>query len=323
MVTVVGEVLRVDGLSVRYAGQAHPAVRDVSFAVARAGSIGLVGESGSGKSTTAMAIARLLDPTAEVEVERLEFEGVDLTSLDKRRLAALRGRRMGFVFQDPAGSWNPSRRISAQLLDGLRAARATGDLRHLLIEQFQAVGIRRASERLDDYPHQFSGGMLQRAMIAGALALRPALLIADEPTSALDATVQAELLALLDRLRHEADAALIIVSHDLAVVRRVADEVLVLYGGRVVERGATAVTFSDPQHPYTRGLVAAIPTKRHQRKQPLPVMTAGRSAAEGCPFRFRCAFADDVCTTVPPLRSVAGRDVACHHVERIPTIGAA
>ena len=203
----MGEVLRVDGLRVRYAGQPHPAVQDVSFAVAPAGSVGLVGESGSGKSTTAMAVARLLDPTAEVAVDRLEFEGVDLTSLDSRRLAALRGRRMGFVFQDPAGSWNPARRISAQLLDGLRAARATGDMRQLLVEQFQAVGIRRAAERLDDYPHQFSGGMLQRAMIAGALALRPALLIADEPTSALDATVQVELLTLLDRLRHDAGAA--------------------------------------------------------------------------------------------------------------------
>jgi oligopeptide/dipeptide ABC transporter ATP-binding protein len=319
----MGEVLRVDGLRVRYAGQPHAAVCDVSFAVAPAGSIGLVGESGSGKSTTAMAIARLLDPTAEVEVERLEFEGVDLATLDRRRLAALRGRRMGFVFQDPTGSWNPSRRISAQLLDGLRAARATGDLRRLLVEQFEAVGIRRAAQRLDDYPHQFSGGMLQRAMIAGALALRPALLIADEPTSALDATVQAELLDLLDRLRHDAGAALIIVSHDLAVVRRVADEVLVMYGGRVVERGATAVTFNHPQHPYTRGLVAAIPTRRHERKRPLPVMTAGRPAPDGCPFRFRCAFADDVCSVVPPLRAVAGRDVACHHAERIPAIGAA
>ena len=157
-----------------------------------------------------------------------------------------------------------------QLLDGLRAARATGDLRQLLVEQFQAVGIRRAGERLDDYPHQFSGGMLQRAMIAGALALRPALLIADEPTSALDATVQAELLTLLDRLRHEAGAALIIVSHDLAVVRRVADEVLVLYGGRVVEHGATAVTFSRPQHPYTRGLVAAIPSGATGANKPSP-----------------------------------------------------
>ena len=205
MVIAVGEVLRVDGLSVRYAGQPHPAVRDVSFAVDPAGSIGLVGESGSGKSTTAMAIARLLDPTAEVEIERLEFEGVDLTTLDNRRLAALRGRRMGFVFQDPAGSWNPSRRISAQLLDGLRAARATGDLRRTR-RAVPGGRDRRAQERLDDYPHQFSGGMLQRAMIAGALALRPALLIADEPTSALDATVQAELLALLDRLRHDAGA---------------------------------------------------------------------------------------------------------------------
>jgi len=313
----MADVLRVDGLSVRYAGQHHAAVQDVTFTVGAAGSVALVGESGSGKSTTAMAVARLLGTSVSVHADVLEFEGIDLTSLGSRRLALLRGRRMGFVFQDPVGSWNPARRISAQLLDGLRAARAAGDLRELLVEQFESVGIRRARKRLDDYPHQFSGGMLQRAMIAGALALRPALLIADEPTSALDATVQAELLALLDRLRHEAGAALIIVSHDLAVVRRVADQVLVLYGSRVVERGSAVSTFDDPQHPYTRGLVAAVPSRHHPRKQPIPVMRPGPAAPTGCPFRHRCPAADDICTTVPPLRPVAGRDVACHHAERI------
>lgn len=313
----MSDVLNVDRLSVRYAGQSQAAVQDVTFAVRAAGSVALVGESGSGKSTTAMAIARLLPDSSEVIADRIEFEGTELTSLDPRQLALLRGRRMGFVFQDPVGSWNPARRISSQLLDGLRAARASGDLRELLVEQFEAVGIRRARQRLDDYPHHFSGGMLQRAMIAGALALRPALLIADEPTSALDATVQVELLALLDRLRHDAGAALIIVSHDLAVVRRVADEVLVLYGSRVVERGATAATFGDPQHPYTRGLVAAVPTRHRPRKQPIPVMRAGSIAPTGCPFRHRCPAADAVCATVPALRPFAGRDVACHHIERI------
>lgn len=319
----MGEVLRVDGLRAQYAGQPHPAVQDVSFTVGPGGSVALVGESGSGKSTTAMAVARLLDPTATVDVERLEFEGVDLTALDRRGLAKLRGRRMGFVFQDPVGSWNPTRRISAQLLDGLRAAGAGGDRRELLVEQFEAVGIRQPRMRLDNYPHQFSGGMLQRAMIAGALALRPALLIADEPTSALDATVQVELLALLDRLRTEAGSALVIVSHDLAVVRRVAEHVLVLYGGRVVERGPTARTFNDPRHPYTRGLVASVPTRRHVRQQPLPVMAAGSPSPRGCPFRHRCALADEVCLTVPPLRPVAGRDVACHHAEQMPESGVA
>lgn len=313
----MADVLCLERLSVRYSGQTHPAVDDVSFTVGPAGSLALVGESGSGKSTTAMAVARLLGPSAVVEVERLEFEGTDLTTLDHRRLALLRGRRMGFVFQDPVGSWNPARRISAQLLDGLRAAHAEGDLRELLVEQFEYVGIRRARQRLDDYPHQFSGGMLQRAMIAGALALRPALLVADEPTSALDATVQAELLGLLDRLRHEVDAALIIVSHDLGVVRRVAEQVLVLYGGRVVERGLTARTFDDPQHPYTRGLVAAVPTRRYPRKQAIPVMRPGPSAVTGCPFRHRCDAADELCETTPKLRPVEGRDVACHHAERI------
>lgn len=225
---------------------------------------------------------------------------------------------MGFVFQDPVGSWNPARRISVQLLDGLRAAGATGDLRGLLLQQLEAVGIRRARERLDDYPHQFSGGMLQRAMIAGALALRPALLIADEPTSALDATVQAELLTLLDRLRHDAGSALVIVSHDLAVVRRVADHVLVLYGGHVVERGSTELTFSTPRHPYTRGLVDAIPGRRHPRQQPLPVMPAGEPSVSGCVFRSRCSYATEICTSIPRLRPVAGRDVACHLAEHIP-----
>lgn len=248
----------------------------MSFAVPAHGSVALVGESGSGKSTTALAVARLLDRDVEVTADELRFGDADLLSLPRRRLRDLRRGGLAMVFQDPRASWNPARTIEAQLLDGLR-----GDERRArrarLLEHMRRIGIGDPEHRLGDYPHHFSGGMLQRAMLAGVLVHEPRMLIADEPTSALDTTVQAELLALIAQLRAEQGLSLLLISHDLGVVAQVASEVLVLYGGRIVERGPTASLLRAPQHPYTRDLLAAIPRLRGPRKVPLPVRRVGEA----------------------------------------------
>ncbi len=307
-----GPILEVRNLSVRYPGAPRPAVDGVSFAVPPHGSLALVGESGSGKSTTILAATRLLDRAVEVTADRLAFDGADLQALGRKELRTLRRGGLAMVFQDPRASWNPARTIAAQLLDGLR-----GDDRRQrrarLVETMGRIGIDDPQRRLDDYPHHFSGGMLQRAMLAGVLVHRPSMLIADEPTSALDTTVQAELLALIDQLRTEEGLSLLLISHDLGVVARMASEVVVLYAGRVAERGSTASLLRAPRHPYTRDLLAATPSLRGPRKVPLQVGRAGEAQTAGCPYAGRCRFAIDVCrTTVPPLREVDGAQVACH-----------
>lgn len=305
-------VLTVKNLRVRYRGSLDHAVDGVSFAVPAGGSVALVGESGSGKSTTVLAAARLLEPSAAVSADELSFGDTDLLAARSRRLRELRRRRLAMVFQDPTASWNPTRTIAAQLLDGLRG-RARSERRERLIDYMRRVGITDAEHRLDDYPHHFSGGMLQRAMLAGGLAHGPELLIADEPTSALDTTVQAELLALIDQIRREDALTLLLISHDLGVVARMADETLVMYASKVVERGATATLLRSPQHPYTQDLLAATPRLSGARKVPLRVGRVGEAATTGCPYANRCSFAVDRCRIEPPaLRPVAGVEVACH-----------
>jgi oligopeptide/dipeptide ABC transporter ATP-binding protein len=216
------------------------------------------------------------------------------------------------VFQDPRASWNPTRTISAQLLDGLRGEERRRR-REQLVATMRRIGIDRAEQRVDDHPHHFSGGMLQRTMLAGVLLRGPAMLIADEPTSALDTTVQAELLALIDDLRRERDLALLLISHDLGVVGRMADEIVVLYAGRVAESGPAADVLRAPQHPYTRDLLAATPTLRGPRKVPLAVGRVGEPHPTGCPYAGRCAFAIDLCRREVPLpRRIGSADVACH-----------
>lgn len=304
--------LRVRGLAVRYPGAEKPAVAGISFDVPAHGSVALVGESGSGKSTTALAVTRLLDRSVHVSAGELSFEGADVLGLRRGDLRALRRERIGMVFQDPRASWNPTRTISAQLLDGLRGEERRRR-RQQLVATMRRIGIDRAEQRVDDHPHHFSGGMLQRTMLAGVLLRGPAMLIADEPTSALDTTVQAELLALIDDLRRERDLALLLISHDLGVVGRMADEIVVLYAGRVAESGPAADVLGAPQHPYTRDLLAATPTLRGPRKVPLAVGRVGEPHPTGCPYAGRCAFAIDLCRREVPLpRRIGSADVACH-----------
>jgi oligopeptide transport system ATP-binding protein len=308
----VKPVLSVRDLTVRYGDGQPAAVDGISFDVPERGSIGLVGESGSGKSTTALAAMRLLDRSVTVSAGAMTFDGTDLMTASKRRLRELRRGGLAMVFQDPRASWNPTRTIAAQLLDGLR-----GDARARRREQLTGymgrIGIADPVRTMGDYPHHLSGGMLQRAMLAGVLGHRPKLLIADEPTSALDTTVQAELLALIDQLRAEEGLSLLLISHDLGVVARMTSEVVVLYAGRVVEHGSTASVLRSPQHPYTRDLLASTPRLHGRRKVPLRTGRPGEPTRTGCPYAARCRWAVERCRTeTPELRRVGGVEVACH-----------
>ena len=313
------QLLRIRGLTVRYPRMERAALDDLDLDVAPGEGVAIVGESGSGKSTAALAATRLLDREVGVEATEMSFEGQNLMGMSHRKLRSLRARRIGMVFQDPSGSWNPARRIGAQLIDGLQAAGYDGAPRERLITLMHRVGIDRPAERLDDFPHQFSGGMLQRAMIAGALSTEPSLLVADEPTSALDTTVQAELLQLIDELRSQTGIGLVMISHDLGVVSRVADRTIVLYAGRVVEEGPTAALFERPNHPYTWGLIASIPRFDGPRKVHLRTVGAGEVARQGCSYAPRCPLVVDRCRVETPLpRPVHGRRVACHRAEEAP-----
>jgi ABC-type dipeptide/oligopeptide/nickel transport system ATPase component len=262
-------LLSVDGMSITYDGAPSSAVNDVSFDLVRGRCIAFVGETGSGKTSTVLAATRLLE-AATVDARRLEFDGVDLLGMNNRALRELRRNRIGMVFQDPTASWNPTRTISAQLLGGLPRKEKAAALERLVALSTR-VGIRSAGERVHAYPYQLSGGMLQRFMIAGALLHDPVLLVADEPTSALDTSVQAELLDLLDELRRERDLGVLLVSHDLGVVARMAQDVVVLFRGTVVEQGAVAQVVNAPEHPYTRSLLASTIGMTGPRKTRLRV----------------------------------------------------
>ncbi|MBX5440300.1 MAG: ABC transporter ATP-binding protein [Solirubrobacteraceae bacterium] len=308
----MSDVLTVRNLTVRYPNAPRPSVQGVSFTVPARGSVALVGESGSGKSTTALAVTRLLDPAVEVTADEVSFEGRDLLRMGKKELRALRRGGLGMVFQDPRASWNPARTIERQLLDGLRGAERA-ERRERLVARMRRIGLDDPERRMRDYPHHFSGGMLQRALLAGVLVHEPRLLIADEPTSALDTTVQAELLALIGQLRTEQGLSMLLISHDLGVVARMSDHVLVLYAGRIAEQGPTSTVLAQPQHPYTRDLLAAIPRLHGPRKVPLQVGRVAEARTEGCPYAGRCRFATDRCRTETPApRRVGGTEVACH-----------
>jgi oligopeptide/dipeptide ABC transporter ATP-binding protein len=305
-------LLRVRNLRVTYRNAETPALDGISFDVPEHGSLALVGESGSGKSTAVLAAMRLLDSSAAVSADELSFGGTDLLRLPNRRLRALRRTSLAMVFQDPRASWNPTRTIAAQLLDGLRGD-ARRRRRAQVVDVMRRVGIPEPERRFEDYPHHLSGGMLQRAMLAGGVAHAPQLLIADEPTSALDTTVQAELLALIDQLRGEEGLSLLLISHDVGVVARMAASTVVLYAGRVMEHGPTVELLRNPLHPYTKDLLAATPRLHGPRKVPLRIGRVAMPAGTGCPYASRCAFAVDVClTTTPPLRRLGNVDVACH-----------
>jgi oligopeptide/dipeptide ABC transporter ATP-binding protein len=319
---VTEPLLRVEELEVCYhiRDGSLLALSDVSFEVQPGEIVGVVGESGCGKSTLSSALLRLLPPNGEITSGRILLNGRDLLGLSAEEMRQLRGSEVVMIFQDPLTSLNPTFTIGTQMLDVQRAhmprGRTNADaLRRRAMEMLEQVGIPDVSDRIGDYPHQFSGGMRQRIMIATALMLEPALLIADEPTSALDVTLEAQILELLRRLRTTFGTAILFVSHDLGVIAQICDRVVVMYAGRVVEQADAVSIFEHPRHPYTQALLAAIPSHR-RRGDPLatiPGRVPSLSALPpGCKFVERCPHARTVCQEhEPELKRSDGGEVRC------------
>ena len=294
----MSSLLQIENLNVTFATQTGDvaAVRDVNFSIVEGGTLGLVGESGSGKSATSLAIMRLLPPQARVN-GKISFAGEDLLALSEGAMRNVRGARISMIFQEPMTALNPVMRVGDQVAEAVLAhgsgnksgenngrvsKRAAWDR---AVEALREVAIPEADRRARDYPHQLSGGQRQRVMIAMALVNHPQLLIADEPTTALDVTIQAQILELLSQLREKYKLAVLFISHDLGVVSRVADQVAVMYAGEIVEMGPVARIFSAPTHPYTRGLIAAIPTLKTDRSRPLETVEPGARPAVPLPLR--------------------------------------
>jgi|BarGraNGADG00312_2_1021985.scaffolds.fasta_scaffold00742_3 oligopeptide/dipeptide ABC transporter ATP-binding protein len=278
--------------------------------------VGLVGETGSGKSLTMLALMRLLSPPLGITRGRVTFDGRELTALPERGMRELRGSQMAMIYQDPMTSLNPLMRIGAQVAEAMTAhGVAKGEAQRRSLELLARVEIPDPERTARSYPHEFSGGMRQRAVIAMALAMRPKLLIADEPTTALDVTIQQQILALVNELRRELGMATIWVTHDLGVVARLVDRVVVMYAGHVVEDAPVDQLFHAPQHPYTRRLLAALPNPADDTR-PALVQIPGRpplptDVVEGCPFRERCDQAREACRVRPTLEWRAAGRVAC------------
>jgi peptide/nickel transport system ATP-binding protein/oligopeptide transport system ATP-binding protein len=316
-------LLTVEDLRVSFNTQSGlvQAVDGVSFELAPGEVLAIVGESGSGKSVTAQTILGLTrSPNAEISGSARLGEQ-ELLNASEAELRGVRGARVAMVFQDPMTSFNPVYRIGWQIVEAIRAhdgAAGKAEARERAVELLDSVGIPDAAQRVDDYPHQFSGGMRQRAMIAMALALEPEILIADEPTTALDVTVQAQILALLERLNRERGLATILITHDLGVVAEVADRVLVMYAGRIVEQGTVDEIFYDPQHPYTWGLLGSLARLDEDRPRRLPQIPGAPPSLlgldGGCAFRPRCPHAFDKCPRLPPLEPRL--EGAAEHLDR-------
>jgi oligopeptide/dipeptide ABC transporter ATP-binding protein len=313
-------LLKVENLTTVFDVPGKPliAADAVSFEIRKGETLGLVGESGSGKSVTAFSIIRLLQPPGRIASGRVVFRGQDLLALTEEEMRKVRGAGIGFVFQEPMAALNPVMRVGAQVAESLRAhgLASKSEARKRAIALLEAVRIADPGKRVDDYPHQLSGGMQQRVMIAAALACRPPLLIADEPTTALDVTVQAQILDLLRSLKREFDLSLLLITHDLGVIAETADRVAVMYAGRVVEQGTVRDIFHAPLHPYTQGLLASIPGGQAGTRLKAIDGTVPNMAAPppGCTFAPRCPHRMAVCTeAIPALVAVApGHAARCY-----------
>ena len=315
-------VLQVNNLRTRFktrSGDVH-AINGVSFDLQPGELLGVVGESGSGKSVTMMSLLGLLpSPPALVSADSVQFEGLDLLRCTPTQLRAIRGAKIGFIFQDPMTSLNPVFSVGYQIMEPLRKHMRMDKAaaRQRAQELLELVGIPDAQRRLKDYPHQFSGGMRQRVMIAIALACNPKVLIADEPTTALDVTIQAQILELVRELRHKLGMAIVYITHDLGVVAGIADRAMVMYGGQIVEMAPVAELFERPAHPYTRGLLKTMPRLKGPRAPKLDVIQGQppilKAEPTACAFRPRCTVALERCARENPQRQTigTGHDVAC------------
>jgi oligopeptide/dipeptide ABC transporter ATP-binding protein len=308
------DLLEVEDLNVRFDTEDGmvQAVDGVSFSVEEGRTLGVVGESGCGKSVANMSILGLTRAENAEISGRTVFEGRDLQQLSSEELEHVRGDDIAMIFQDPLTSLHPFYRVGDQVVEAVQAHRPLDDAaaRRRAVELFGLVGIPDPERRIGEYPHEFSGGMRQRAMIAMALANEPKLLIADEPTTALDVTIQAQILQLLERLQRELGMAVILITHDLGVIAEIADDVLVMYAGRVVEQGPLEQIFYDPQHPYTWGLLGSVTRVDRPKEGRLPQIQGQPpsliSPPEGCHFRPRCPHEFDRCSAVPPLEPGSG-----------------
>ena len=315
------EILKVEGLKTSFmtsSGEVQ-AVRGVSFGVRKGEILGIVGESGSGKSVTSMTILRLLADTARIKEGAIRFEGKDLTKVSEKEMRAIRGQKIAMIFQDPMSSLNPLVPVGKQVAEIMKIHHPEmkpEQLKQRTLELFEQVRIPEAAKRLRSYPHEFSGGMRQRVMIAMALANRPDLLIADEPTTALDVTIQDQILKQLRSLQREYGTSIIFITHDLGVVAELCDRVVVMYGGLIMEEAPIEEIFANPLHHYTMGLLASIPGVHKDKSERLqsiagspPDMT---SPPAGCPFAPRCPYARNICAAeCPPYVQAGGHRAMC------------
>jgi oligopeptide transport system ATP-binding protein len=313
--------LQVTNLATRFGSDRRGAtvVDGVGLVLRRGRTTALVGESGSGKTATALSIMRLIEPPGRIISGEILLDGTDLLGLDEEEMTAVRGARIGMIFQDPLTSLNPALSIGRQIAETILAHEDVSDAeaRRRAIELLTHVGVAEAARRVDDYPHHFSGGMRQRVLIAAAISCQPQIIIADEPTTALDVTVQAKILRLLHDLQQEMHASLLLITHDLGVVASMADEVLVMYAGRIVERADVDTLFHHPRHPYTKALLACMAGIEDDRGEPLePIEGMAPDLTDpppGCRFAPRCPQAQDRCRVEEPqLRAIsATQEVAC------------
>jgi peptide/nickel transport system ATP-binding protein len=313
--------LSVDGLKTHFFTKAGivKAVDGVSFSVASGEILGLVGESGSGKSITGFSIMGLIDPPGRVVEGRLMFDGRDLAQLDDAAMRKIRGNRIAMIFQDPMMTLNPVLRVDTQMIEAVRAHQDVDrrTARKMARDALDQVGIPAPERRLNNYPHELSGGMRQRVAIAIAFINKPDLIIADEPTTALDVTIQAQILFEAQELCRKTGTAMIWITHDLAVVAALADRIAVMYAGRIVEMGRADDVIDRPAHPYTEGLIGSVPghNRRGQRLTQIPGMTPSLlNLPSGCAFRARCKYAGQACATAPePTATADGRTIRCFH----------
>ena len=317
-------LLRIEGLRTVFRSMAGdiPAVDGVDIEVPKGRTLGIVGESGCGKSVLSLSVMRLVARPGRIAAGRIVFDGRDLLALNDAAMRNLRGADLAMIFQEPLTSLNPVHKIGFQITEAMRAhdpQASSHDLKERAVAALRRVRIPAPERRFDEYPHQLSGGMRQRVMIAMALSCQPKLLIADEPTTALDVTIQAQILDLLRELQAEFGMSIILITHDLGVIAEMADEVAVMYAGRIVERAPARTLFEDPQHPYTIGLLGSVPRLDEERETLLAIegsVPPPFALPQGCRFHPRCPFAQDACTKeVPALKLVQlGHAVACWRV---------
>lgn len=321
-------ILKVDGLKTYFRTEdgVVKAVDDVSFELKKGETLGIVGESGSGKSVTNLSVMRLIQtPPGEIAGGSVTFDGIDVLALPIDEVRKIRGKRIAMIFQDPMTSLNPFLKISKQLMEvtQLHLGHTKKQAREHALKMLQLVGIPDAERRLDEYPHEFSGGMRQRVMIAMALSCEPELLIADEPTTALDVTIQAQILELIKDLKSRMGTSVILITHDLGVVAGMTDKIIVMYAGKVFEQAPTRELFARPANPYTKGLLKSVPDPAHEQgKELYQIPGLPPDVAHlppGCPFAERCERAEDICRReFPPFVEVtAGHHSLCHFAGRV------